>query len=297
MAFTPSLIFGSPSRGLVRAGQVDRLQQFSSFRFSPSASSGKSLKAQQYFGQNIRKIGDSEDYKPSSCLPFANSLPGVCVLEKSQRFDSLRSTFNEVRVNIEQVDCSSETTIPSEERKDNLKLDDKTDSFSKMRATETASCSIIPRKDNGRMKADSKFKRFSSIRSSLKKIKSSVNTGANGVSSNSPGEKCRSIQEIFSPVKSKGHENSSKLETLLSPFKKDEDIISPMKRKEDPELKIRIVDENSDLSDIVKDASTMSGFSSSILAKYRRHRMSLMFEDRCCEHIDLGSDFLMCLES
>merc|ERR1711872_807623 len=243
MAFTPSLIFGSPSRGLVRAGQVDRLQQFSSFRFSPSASSGKSLKAQQYFGQNIRKIG------------------------------------------------------PSEEIKDNSKLDDKTDTFSKMRSTETASCSIIPRKDNGRMKADSKFKRFSSIRSSLKKIKSSVNTGANGVSSNSPGEKCRSIQEILSPVKSKGHENSSKLEALLSPFKKDEDIISPMKRKEDPELKIRIVDENSDLSDIVKDASTMSGFSSSILAKYRRHRMSLMFEDRSCEHIDLGSDFLMCLES
>jgi len=297
MAFTPSLIFGSPSRGLVRAGQVDRLQQFSSFRFSPSASSGKSVKAHQYFGQKLRKIGDAEDYKPSSCSPFANALPGVCALEKVQRFDSLRSTFNEVRVNIEEVDCSNETTVPSEEIKDHIKLDDKTDYFSKTRATETASCSIIPRKDNGRMKADSKFKRFSSIRSSLKKIKSSVNTGGNGISSNSPAEKCHTIQEIFSPVKSKGYENSNKLETLLSPFKKDEDIISPMKRKEDPELKIRIVDENSDLSDIVKEATTMSGFSSSILAKYRRHRMSLMFEDRSCEHIDLGSDFLMCLES
>jgi len=295
MAFTPRM-FGSPSRGLVRVGQSERFQQFSSFRFSPST--GKSSKSQTHFGQSLRKIGDStDDFTPTGGLSFISPLPGVAALDKVQRLDNLRASFNKVAVGLEEVDCQEDdhTLDLPEEIKDHFKFaDEKEVCVSKMKTTDHASVSNIPRRDCGRMKADNKFKRFSSIRSSLKKIKTSVNTGSN---SNAVigGEK--SLQEIVSPVKTKGHESSKKLEILLSPFKKDDsDYISPLRRRDEPELKIKIVDENSDFSDIVKDATTMAGFSSSILAKYRRHRMSLLFEDRCCEHIDLGSEFITCLE-
>jgi len=292
MAFTPGLIFGSPSRGLVRAGQVERIQQFSNFRFSPSA---KIVKSQPRFGQSLRRVVDQEDSKPSSSLSFLTPLPGVAALDKIQRLDSLRATFSEVRVGLEEVE-RTESNFSSEEITDHFKLPSKNEyTPQKMRSPSESSegGSTIPRRDCGRMKADSKFKRFNTLRTSLKKIKTSVNaSNANGVT----GRADTSIQDLISPVKSKGLENSNKLDSLFSPFKKDDNFTSPMKRKEEPELKIRIVDENSDFTDIVKDATTMSGFSSSILAKYRRHRMSLMFEDRRCEHIDLGSEFLMCLE-
>jgi len=288
MAFTPGLIFGSPSRGLVRASP-QRIQQLSSFRFSPS--SGKSLKSQPRFGRSLRRVVDQDDCKPSSNLSFLTPLPGVAVLEKIQRLDSLRATFSEVRVGLEEVERKEK-----EEITDHFMIASKND-IAPLKMRSSSECSesgtSIPRRDCNRMKADSKFKRFNTLRSSLKKIKTSVNT-SNGATTRGDN----TIQDLFSPVKSRagGFENTHKLDSLFSPFKKDDDFTSPMKRKEEPELKIRIVDENSDLTDIVKDATTMSGFSSSILAKYRRHRMSLMFEDRSCEHIDLGTEFLMCLE-
>jgi len=306
MALTTSIL-GSPTRGMVRVRQAERFQQISSFRFTSSGSGreGRGLTRPNQRGPNPRKITDQDEIKWQRCQSFNSPIQSVnnidSALDKFKRLEHLRAAFTDVKV------CLDEAELMKKESEDVQEIsgysnadsssDNISDSQSKMRNSGFVECLndknfSLSRKEFSR-RSDSKFKRFNNLRSSLKKMKTSVHA------SNEPALAEKS--DFFSPVKSIGTQNSQKLDAILSPFKKkitdNDDFLSPLKRRDEPELKIRLIDENSDLSDIVKDATTMSGFSSSILAKYRRQRMSLMFEDRSMEHIDLCSDFVTCFES
>jgi len=306
MALTTSIL-GSPTRGMVRVCQAERFQQFSSFRFSQSGPGrqGRGLTGPSQRGPNPRKITDQDEIKWQRSRAFNSPIPSVnkfdSAIDKFKRLEHLRVAFTDVKVCLDEAELLKKESEDVQEISGYLNADSSSDNISdtqsKMRNSGLVECLndknlSLSRKDFAR-KTDNKFKRFNNLRSSLKKMKSSVN--ASNVSS------AEKSSDVFSPVKSKGTQNSQKFDAILSPFKKkitdNDDFLSPLKRKDEPELKIRLIDENSDLSDIVKDATTMSGFSSSILAKYRKQRMSLMFEDRSMEHIDLCSDFVTCFES
>merc|ERR1712243_533015 len=269
MALTTSIL-GSPTRGMVRVCQSERFQHLSSFRF---VSSGSERQGRGLTGPSARarKITYHDDNKWQRSHTFNSPIQSLNTFEsavdKFKRLEHLRVAFTDVKVSLDEAEHLKKESEDIQEVSGYSNADSSSDNTSE---------------------TDSKFKRFNNLRSSFKKMKSSANA------SNVPAPSEKS--EIFSPVKSKGAQSSQKLDAILSPFKKritdNDDFLSPLKRKDEPELKIRLIDENSDLSDIVKDATTMSGFSSSILAKYRRQRMSLMFEDRSMEHVDLCSDFV-----
>merc|ERR1712126_711083 len=297
MALTTSIL-GSPTRGMVRVCQSERFQHLSSFRF---VSSGSERQGRGLTGPSARarKITYHDDNKWQRSHTFNSPIQSLNTFEsavdKFKRLEHLRVAFTDVKVSLDEAEHLKNESEDIQEISGYSNADSSSDNTSetesKMSNSGLVECLneknlCLSRKDFGR-KGD-KFKRFNNLRSSFKKMKSSANA------SNVPAPSEKS--EIFSPVKSKGAQSSQKLDAILSPFKKritdNDDFLSPLKRKDEPELKIRLIDENSDLSDIVKDATTMSGFSSSILAKYRRQRMSLMFEDRSMEHVDLCSDFV-----
>merc|ERR1712002_781984 len=255
MALTTSIL-GSPTRGMVRVCQSERFQHLSSFRF---VSSGSERQGRGLTGPSARarKITYHDDIKWQRSHTFNSPIQSVNTFEsavdKFKRLEHLRVAFTDVKVSLDEAEHLKKESEDIQEI-------------------------------SGYSNADSSSDNTSETESKMR---------------NSGLVECLNEKNLCLSRKDFGRKGDNKFKrfnNLRSSFKKritdNDDFLSPLKRKDEPELKIRLIDENSDLSDIVKDATTMSGFSSSILAKYRRQRMSLMFEDRSMEHVDLCSDFV-----
>jgi len=125
------------------------------------------------------------------------------------------------------------------------------------------------------------FRRFSSLRSSFSKMKN--RDGGNKESEVTPPkhDSEETVHKRFSPFGSKIIKRSP-----VSPSEDVEPLSFRLMRREEPQLKIKLDEEP--ISNLVKDPRSIAG---SIRAKYMKNKITLLFEDRIGDHVDLGAHF------